>query len=560
MRTRRRIRSKRRSIITAMHQRSSGPHVVHRFEPQLGVPWESRAESVRTSFSALLRGPVPPKGWPLGPFFQLSKVSFEIPRRTLALSSLFHVLVFVMPFPAFLESHAEGQRLRERFQLTYYGPIKDLAPLAPPAPAKVKAPRLQSEKAPEPAGVDAYHPRQIVLTQPARITHPRQTLIQPDAPPDAPKVLPDLPNIVQWNSAPALQRPRLQFNAQMRRPQRAVSQTEVAAPEIQNGEHTAAALNIAAAPATIAKPRLELAPSAVPRLSAQNAVGDAGVAPDLGPAQDAGSNSAQNVIALSATPAPPPPQLEIPPGNLAARVSISPGGLQPETPSHDNSAGHGTNGAAGPPGVLITGGDLQNRSNATGNGSAILRDPEKRRLDVSSGARAPGESSADAASAAPTNPSLGNYTPGAPPEVVLGPRRIYTLNVNMPNVNSRSGSWILHFAELGDSRNRRMSAGVAPLERLSPELVAPLPVRKVDPKYPPALMSARVEGDVVLYAIIRRDGNVDSIQLVRGVDPTLDRNAINALAQWKFRPAEKSGSPVELEALVLVPFRAVAPL
>jgi protein TonB len=63
-----------------------------------------------------------------------------------------------------------------------------------------------------------------------------------------------------------------------------------------------------------------------------------------------------------------------------------------------------------------------------------------------------------------------------------------------------------------------------------------------------------VEGEVVLYAIIRGDGSVDGIQLVRGVDEQLDDNAMQALSQWKFRPATRQGTPVELEAIVHIPF------
>jgi len=58
----------------------------------------------------------------------------------------------------------------------------------------------------------------------------------------------------------------------------------------------------------------------------------------------------------------------------------------------------------------------------------------------------------------------------------------------------------------------------------------------------------------VLYAVIRRDGSVDSIQLVHGIDEQLDADAMDALSQWKFRPALKQGAPVELEAIVHIPF------
>lgn len=116
----------------------------------------------------------------------------------------------------------------------------------------------------------------------------------------------------------------------------------------------------------------------------------------------------------------------------------------------------------------------------------------------------------------------------------------------MPNLNSATGSWILNFSEM------RVNPGGPRLS--SSDISGPAPLRKIDPKYPPALMSERVEGEVVLYAVIRRDGSVDSIQLVHGIDEQLDANAMNALSQWKFRPASRQGSPVELEAIVHIPF------
>jgi TonB family protein len=142
---------------------------------------------------------------------------------------------------------------------------------------------------------------------------------------------------------------------------------------------------------------------------------------------------------------------------------------------------------------------------------------------------------------------------GLSPEHVFGSKRVYTLHVNMPNLTSASGSWVLNFAELNEAApGGYMNPGTS-------ELAGPIPLRKVDPKYPPELRTSHVDGDVVLYAIIRKDGSVDSIQLVHSVDPHLDANAMEALAQWKFRPAEKHGEPVDLEAVVHIPFRSRGP-
>ena len=120
------------------------------------------------------------------------------------------------------------------------------------------------------------------------------------------------------------------------------------------------------------------------------------------------------------------------------------------------------------------------------------------------------------------------------------------MNINMPNLTSATGSWIIHFSEL--------HLGVTAAHRHG-EVNAPLALRKVDPKYPQTLIQDHVEGEVILYGVIRQDGTVDSIQLVRGIDPQLDAYAVEAFAQWKFQPATKEGQPVDLEAIVYIPFR-----
>jgi TonB family protein len=138
--------------------------------------------------------------------------------------------------------------------------------------------------------------------------------------------------------------------------------------------------------------------------------------------------------------------------------------------------------------------------------------------------------------------------PSAQPEQIFASKKVYKMLVNMPNLNSATGSWILNFSEL--------SANTQGPHQASSDVSAPGPIRKVDPKYPPTLIKEHVEGEVVLYAVIRSDGSVDSIQLVRGIDDQLDANAMQALSQWRFRPATKQGAPVDLEAIVHIPFHA----
>ncbi len=125
---------------------------------------------------------------------------------------------------------------------------------------------------------------------------------------------------------------------------------------------------------------------------------------------------------------------------------------------------------------------------------------------------------------------------------VFGGRRFYSLTLNMPNLNSASGSWVIRFAELKD-------AGTG-------DLLAPLATRKADPAYPAELQRANVQGLVTLYAIIRSDGSVGDVRVLDGVDDRLDLYARQALERCRFEPAVKNGEPVALEAVVQVPFRA----
>jgi TonB family protein len=129
------------------------------------------------------------------------------------------------------------------------------------------------------------------------------------------------------------------------------------------------------------------------------------------------------------------------------------------------------------------------------------------------------------------------------PELPFPGRAVYTLAVNMPNINSYSGSWIMEFAEAKKA------------EILAGQLQPPSPRLKVDPVYPRDAMEERIEGDVVLHAMIRSDGLVDHIQVLKRLDGRLDRSAQAALSKWRFNPATKNGVPVDIETVVRIPFR-----
>jgi TonB family protein len=139
-------------------------------------------------------------------------------------------------------------------------------------------------------------------------------------------------------------------------------------------------------------------------------------------------------------------------------------------------------------------------------------------------------------------------------------RKFYSLSLNMPNLNSAGGSWIIRFAALradsnsADSYSHAAANGSAG-NPTPDDLSAPSATRKVDPAYPLELMRQNVGGTVILYGVIHADGTVGNIRVLQSVDERIDRFAGEAIAKWQFQPATKKGSPVDVEATFWIPFK-----
>src|SRR5271156_4085675 len=262
-----------------------------------------------------------------------------------------------------------------RIELTWTNPSEDLPPISLPGHQPKPSPKGDRAKPLPQKGADAFHPRQTILSQPAVVTHPRQTLIQPDAPPTPPKIEVPLPNIVEWAAPKMPARPRLRAASTNAAPQmqhHAVN--DLAAPEVVNQEKTPGPLDIAASPTMNQQPRMPVEPMSKAVAARRNTQQETGAAPEIG-ATVSGDDSLHRVIALSAAPGPPAPEVSVPQGNLAARIAISPEGKQPGAPggaengpagnggsggSSSSSGGRGTNANSGsgsnPAAVSISGG------------------------------------------------------------------------------------------------------------------------------------------------------------------------------------------------------------
>lgn len=92
--------------------------------------------------------------------------------------------------------------------------------------------------------------------------------------------------------------------------------------------------------------------------------------------------------------------------------------------------------------------------------------------------------------------------------------------------------------------------------RISQGVTTGLLIHKVEPPYPTIARAARIQGNVVLKAIIDREGVIQDLQLVSG-HPMLVPAAIHAVKQWHYRPFLLNGQPVEVETTITVIFSLV---
>jgi TonB family protein len=516
-----------------------------------GSPWAEFRSSVRDLFSGS-KAPSPAE-LPADSDLRVEWIEGRVPRAAFGSAILWHMALIgllFLPIWHFLESEPPDLEL-PRIELTWTNPSQDLPPISMPGVAPKPSPQGDPSKPLPENGADAFHPRQTILSRPVRVNHPRQTLIQPDAPQTPPKIETPLPNIAEWAAAPAPPKPQVRMDsaAAPQRQHRATS--DLTAPEIANQEKTPGELNIAASPTMNPQPRMPM--SAMSKAAErQTTQAENGAAPEVGAASE--DANLHRLIAISANPAPPAPEVSVPQGNLSARVAISPDGKQPGSPGGAERASNENGGAGG--GTSSSGGAGKN---SAGNGASLPAAVSvSGGTPSSSGGIPPAGRTANKFVLKPLNPAdsppvahkgpsvVGTIDPNLPAEKILSGKEVYTLHINMPNLTSFSGNWVMHFAQLDE--------GDPPYNKPKGKLSGPEPERKADPKYPQTLIKEKVDGEVILYAIIRKDGTVDSIQLVRGIDPQLDKNSMDALSRWIFRPGARDGQPVDLEAVVHIPF------
>lgn len=89
--------------------------------------------------------------------------------------------------------------------------------------------------------------------------------------------------------------------------------------------------------------------------------------------------------------------------------------------------------------------------------------------------------------------------------------------------------------------------------RVSQGVSQGLLIHQVKPTYPPLARQARIQGTVVLQALIAKDGTIQNLHVVSG-HPMLAPAAVDAVKQWRYKPYFLNGEPVEVETQITVNF------
>ena len=105
----------------------------------------------------------------------------------------------------------------------------------------------------------------------------------------------------------------------------------------------------------------------------------------------------------------------------------------------------------------------------------------------------------------------------------------------------------------GPSATRAASQETAPYKP-GGNVSSPRILKEVKPTYTTDAQRNQISGRVMLECVVRADGTPSDIHVTQSLDPGLDAEAIKALGQWRFRPGEKDGKPVDVKVDIEMTF------
>ncbi|MBM3785846.1 MAG: hypothetical protein FJW30_15900 [Acidobacteria bacterium] len=434
----------------------------------------------------------------------------------------------------------------------YWLPLNRPIPKTSPAEAPAEA---------IPAGRIQRSAESVVVKQPDPVSS-KQAIWRPDAPKPLPVETP-LPDMVAVRDKPAPKPfvPPAPAKSPPPRPAE-LAQPDELSPKAQPLPQTTAT---AIAPLPKFRPKAFVAPKARPKLPIpagsitdappeieQAAAASAAAASAAGqnlvtlpggkkppkafvppPAQSAGSGSSNGKSANLET-APDLPAAGTGAVVTAAVIGLNPAAISAKPPEGSRAAEFSTGPRKGAPapsagsGLTIPGISVQGREPAPSSGAA-----SPARFDY----RIPPTATS---MSAPLRP--GSRTVPRMIEARFSNRTLYTMVVPKPNLPDYSGDWTIWFAE--------QSEPVA-----TPQMRAPIPIRKVlSGPVSPALPGAP-EGFVQISAVITKTGKPTDVKPILGRQPQIATKAAADLTLWDFRPATRNGEAVDVEVIVEIFFR-----
>jgi TonB family protein len=91
--------------------------------------------------------------------------------------------------------------------------------------------------------------------------------------------------------------------------------------------------------------------------------------------------------------------------------------------------------------------------------------------------------------------------------------------------------------------------------RLSPSMLAPVPLLRVDASYTDTARQKRVNGAVLLRLVVGTDGRAHRVQVLRSLGSGLDENALQVMPLWRFQPGFQGEQPVAVLTHIQMSFR-----
>lgn len=85
-------------------------------------------------------------------------------------------------------------------------------------------------------------------------------------------------------------------------------------------------------------------------------------------------------------------------------------------------------------------------------------------------------------------------------------------------------------------------------------VIPPNVMAHVDPEFSDAARQSRIQGTVLLEGIVQTDGTITGVNVRRGLDRQLDRNALYAVKQWRFQPGKLNGQAIPVKLVIEVNF------